>query len=513
MKKEALANLDNMGIQITHMDQYNLLRLLHIAGSKESEDILEEMISDKSFLSEYGERVTFNVGDVVFFGHYNIQEIKYNQMPICWDVLEMRDNKALLLSHYILPSMSYKVQMKKGNILGGWKESNIYRSLNTSFIEGSFTPEERKFICFDELGNHTNTPCVFLLGDKDFSYPYSYPVLFKEKVKCIKDGEPKDYWLRTMQMKNRLTYNGKNHYNVYCKRVQMGDFKRTNEILNEVDYPSDEKHGIRPAIWVSLEKHNRFIRTFPSHYCVEGNKVTLGKYPYYSEGEALPINWIVVKVTDEAITLISEKVLDWKQFEFNTERINRRSLPWLQSSIRLWLNKKFISLAFSEEEQHFLLNTTSEIGDDTIEYYTPYRGSSTTWKNRYTVNANRSLNSNAMVMLPSYSECPGIGTFHRRRWLINESDKYWQGRERDGFGFAIAEATPYAISQGAQVKEGKCSYWLRSLGEDWDSTAIADEEGWLDTLKSSSFCGIRPVIRINLRTNVMEYIREQSRSL
>ena len=78
------------------------------------------------------------------------------------------------------------------------------------------------------------------------------------------------------------------------------------------------------------------------------NTVTMGSY----QGE--PIEWIVFKTEKGKMLLLSEKVLDAKQFDVTGK------WKWEESSLRTWLNNDFYDQAFSPEEKEKILLSTVE---------------------------------------------------------------------------------------------------------------------------------------------------------
>jgi serine/threonine protein kinase len=78
--------------------------------------------------------VLFEVGSTVSFGGYENQ-------PIEWQVLEVKDNKALLLSKHILFRTAYDK-----NHSGIWKTSSLRQYLNGEFYENCFTKIEKNAI-------------------------------------------------------------------------------------------------------------------------------------------------------------------------------------------------------------------------------------------------------------------------------------------------------------------------------------------------------------------------------
>jgi hypothetical protein len=71
-----------------------------------------------------------------------------------WRVLEVdrKNNKALLLTDKIIAELPYNKEQKPID----WENCSLRKHLNTVFLHGEFTEEERKRICFSEVPNPRN---------------------------------------------------------------------------------------------------------------------------------------------------------------------------------------------------------------------------------------------------------------------------------------------------------------------------------------------------------------------
>ncbi len=82
--------------------------------------------------------------------------------------------------------------------------------------------------------------------------------------------------------------------------------------------------------------------------CGKPEKIEFGNYGGV-------ISWKVLDVKDDKMLLISEKILEWKYFDDESEDVT-----WHNSSLRKWLNNEFYNEAFSEDEQKRILSTNIE---------------------------------------------------------------------------------------------------------------------------------------------------------
>ena len=80
-----------------------------------------------------------------------------------------------------------------------------------------------------------------------------------------------------------------------------------------------------------------------------GTVVRFGRYKWHPNGKPEPIEWLVLKLEDGKMLLISKYVLDYRVFD-------RKLQSYENSEIRTWLNGDFFSEAFSNEEKDRILS-------------------------------------------------------------------------------------------------------------------------------------------------------------
>lgn len=183
------------------------------------------------------------VGSLVRFGSYE------------WRVLDVQDGKALLLTEHVIARRPYNethTYNDNGWIREGdgitWEDSAIRMWLNSVFLARLY----RERIVATTIINHDNPwghsgrggndtlDYVFLLSFDEVQryFPYDetqqvFP-LFTDRI-AYADGESVSWWLRTPgQMQHQVF--------VVLDDGQPLQLSNANEI-----------HGVRPALWVSLE--------------------------------------------------------------------------------------------------------------------------------------------------------------------------------------------------------------------------------------------------------------------
>ena len=92
-----------------------------------------------------------------------------------------------------------------------------------------------------------------------------------------------------------------------------------------------------------------------------GDHFTFGRYPQGENGEAQPIEWRVLDVKDGKALVISEKLLDCVPYH-ETET----DVTWETCTLRQWMNRDFLSEAFSAGEQKKIASTGGNAAEDKI---------------------------------------------------------------------------------------------------------------------------------------------------
>ena len=207
------------------------------------------------------------VGDVVTFGTYEQDnDLTNGPEPIEWIVLDVKDGKAMLLSKYILDAKPFNEELNDHV----WGTSSIRKWLNDEFMNDAFTDDEQAAIIVTEVDNRTlqnenwyngaddTLDLVFLLSyfeatkynvtsTQSLNGPSEYA---EPKVELYQDTRNDgiikangDYflaywWLRTPASWNRLCV---------CRPSGNSDYG---------EYRISSL-GIRPAMWVDLEKYTQ----------------------------------------------------------------------------------------------------------------------------------------------------------------------------------------------------------------------------------------------------------------
>ena len=120
-------------------------------------NIIETNNDKLEIIEETDDKVYFKdikVGDIVEYGRfYDIVNDEIVKVPIKWQVLDVLNGFALLITDYIIKTMPYNYSWSPTN----WKESNIRLWLNNDFYDIAFNDDEKKniqYVTTENTGNY-----------------------------------------------------------------------------------------------------------------------------------------------------------------------------------------------------------------------------------------------------------------------------------------------------------------------------------------------------------------------
>lgn len=210
---------------------------------------------------------------------------------------------------------------------------------------------------------------------------------------------------------------------------------------------------------VSSSKENDLYSTLEkSNGWDKNNDIIIGKEKYHRAKKSYfkyePIKWRVIKCENGEALLLSDIVLDKQKYNKRLKKVT-----WEKSTLRKWLNKKFMNRAFSSSEQE-AIHTTKVINED--NYYYKTDGGNDTLDKIYLLS-------------------------------LSETDEEKEYGFTDSYGMTIKYSN-YADLDDYQY------WWLRTPGEKNISAAAVDMSGkaYLGGGESDMELGIRPVLHLNL---------------
>ena len=169
-----------------------------------------------------------------------------------------------------------------------------------------------------------------------------------------------------------------------------------------------------------------------------------------------PIKWRVLQSENGEAFLLSDVILDKQAYNENDEYIT-----WKESSLRAWLNDKFMNRAFSDEEKE-KVNITEVVNKDNPVFGT--KGGK---------------NTSDKIFLLSLAEVSG---------------------KKDGKKYGLLDDEMKACENSDFSKNGSW-WWLRSPGDDRYCAAVVNSDGWVygdGSRVNGSDDGVRPALHLNL---------------
>lgn len=203
------------------------------------------------------------VGDFVTFGTYEQDnDLTNGPEPIEWIVLDVKDGKAMLLSKYILDAKPFNEE-RNDHV---WGTSTIRKWLNDEFINDAFTDDEQAAIIVTEVDNRTfenknwyngaddTLDSVFLLS---YFEATDYNVTSTQSLNGPSEyAEPKvELYLDTH---NGIRKADGDYFLMYWWLRTPGSWDKacvcTPSRISDYGEYRTSSLGIRPAMWVDLEK-------------------------------------------------------------------------------------------------------------------------------------------------------------------------------------------------------------------------------------------------------------------
>lgn len=198
-------------------------------------------------------------GDEIFFGRYP-QDCRQNDAPIAWRVLDVKEDRALLLSKDILDAQPFAGE--DGAVF--WYRCFLRGWLNHEFLPRAFSPEEiariiqpedTEYRDIDELlweqfgmedTTETIRDAVFLLSYEDILHYFPG----ENTLFCPGASAPGTEWARAQAETDDMCWW------LRSASAQAGYVNIVSPV-NSVGACIDAKetrHGVRPALWLKLDR-------------------------------------------------------------------------------------------------------------------------------------------------------------------------------------------------------------------------------------------------------------------
>lgn len=167
------AYIKAQGMGISYQRLYELGQYYELSGETEKaikaygsassyKDAAEKYQTMRESLHEKNVAPFLKKGSSVSFGSYEQNNNKSNgKEKIRWTILDVQDNKCLLISIYGLDCMAYNTTRTST----AWSDSPVRRWLNSSFINDAFTNDEKDAILVTEVKNGVGQGPSGISGD------------------------------------------------------------------------------------------------------------------------------------------------------------------------------------------------------------------------------------------------------------------------------------------------------------------------------------------------------------
>lgn len=412
------------------------------------------------------------IGDIITFGNYWQEESKdKGKTPIEWEVLDVKDGKALLISKHALDAKPYNEEHWKKV---AWESCTLRRWLNGDFLNTAFSAEEQGRIAVTEVSADRNPTFDTYPGMATLDKVFLLSIQEAEKFfpsDSARACSPTEYAIA----QGAFTY-GHNELCWWWLRSSGGDQSNAANVNTDgslyyggrsVDL---DRVAVRPALWVNIEEesHEQITKesTIETPVSQENGNIEVGSivtFGNYWQGESkdegkTSIEWQVLDIKDGKALLISKLALDSQPYDFAGQDIT-----WEECDLRAWLNGTFADNAFSADEQAKIALT------------------------------NVSSDKN-----PKYDTDPGTATMDKVFLLsISEAEKYFPSSSA-----RKCYATEYAKARGGYaISNGLFCWWLRSPGNIQRNAANVNIDGSLYYIGYHVYfvtVAVRPALWINL---------------
>ena len=546
--------------------------VIRIAGSSKQSGEETTKVEDKpkiydikdiykvNIVNNYAEHKTYKDIDSVVLGSYEQDgDIANGKEGIEWFVLKKENNKALLISKYILDYVEYS------NILGKytvWKDSRLRAWSNHEFYDSSFNEKEKVLIAATKIKNYDNPvygntsgPTTIdkifapgfdeLIETFDIDYDdcmrepyydqkeiYDYRLITKftdyalkkyRKEKNNHKADPLvDFWLRN-QGRSGEELNSRTNNAMIAR--QTIDFKGAAYDLfqyssnSEKTVSSNLKLGFRPSLWVDLNILNEFDGT---SYDAKLDKIfsedipEAKKYGFENINEAR----VVTSYSNKA-TIVNYDTVTFGSYEQDGDFDNgKEQIEWIvidKSKDEYLLLSKFV-LDYHPFHKNKLSGVSMSWNNSDIRLWAnsdfiEEAFSEEEKKSLLISNVENTIND-YYNLRPTEDKVFLLSIDEITKYFGNKNDNY-DGRTVENFVNANNRdrtfATNFAKSRGVIVGGGSnllddenvysCAYYTRSMRNSNNNQVIYIKENGADNYTGSSDTwkrfGFRPVIRVS----------------
>ena len=214
---------------------------------------------------------SLSVGDIIKFGNYYINDSK-NKEPIEWRVLEVSNNKALLITKDAIDCKPYNNEWRYiecRDITWGeyslrqwrditWEECFLRQWLNNDFINQAFSKEEQNEIILTNISNPNNASYGTRGGNN--TQDKIFLLSFDEAQKYFKDNKDRECKVTSYAKQQGAGINGDTEYlgkgncSWWLRSPDRFQCNAACVLMNGLVNGSivGANNGVRPALFINL---------------------------------------------------------------------------------------------------------------------------------------------------------------------------------------------------------------------------------------------------------------------
>ena len=157
-----------------------------------------------------------------------------------------------------------------------------------------------------------------------------------------------------------------NKYNKATKLIENEEYQEAYDILSNLVHKDSAKKAeeIKNVLQPTKELTELCGEDFVEKY-VENGKITFGSYEQdnnISNGKE-KITWKLLEKKENRVYVISEQVLDYKDFNEYDNSTEDEYIDWFGCSLRNWLNNEFYNEAFTSSEKEKIVTINWDNGE------------------------------------------------------------------------------------------------------------------------------------------------------
>ncbi|MBQ9155256.1 MAG: hypothetical protein IJ137_00580 [Eubacterium sp.] len=309
-------------------------------------------------------------GDIITLGTWSSGSGLFGKKEeIQWQVLKVKDGKALCISRYAIASMPFQDETSEVDPKDSrWENCTLRRWLNEDFFQKAFSGEEAGYIVNASVPAEENEDYHSDAGKDTVDHVFLLSI--GEARTCFASDEERKlepapdrkktsseeeltgiWWLRSP---------GRNDH--------TGSLVMSDGFVDIGNAYKIKNYDVRPAIWLNVgnaspdtpdsqpqQKENVKYK--------KGDLLLLGRYEQDGDDkETEEIPWIIIHKDGDKALLVSRDILDVSRFTGSNTPVTEPDAAdsdcfWEDCGTRTWLNDGFYQTAFDSEDKKAIMET------------------------------------------------------------------------------------------------------------------------------------------------------------